>query len=115
MLLASSRHIARADRSTRKGEWKRKENVGTELRGKTLAVVGLGKIGREVARRARAFDMTVIGFDPVVTDEMAREMRVELVSLDEVWKRADFVTLHVPLNEKTKNMVSTKQLAQMKP
>jgi D-3-phosphoglycerate dehydrogenase len=115
LLLASARHIARADRSVRKGEWKRKENVGTELRGKTLAIVGLGKIGREVARRARAFDMSVIGFDPVVTDEMAREMRVELVSLDEVWKRSDFITLHVPLNEKTKHMISAKQLGQMKP
>lgn len=115
LLLASARHIARADRSVRKGEWKRKENVGSELRGKTLAVVGLGKIGREVARRARAFDMTVIGFDPVVTDEMAREMRVELVGLEDVWRRADFITLHVPLNEKTKHMISTKQLGQMKP
>lgn len=115
LILASARHIARADRSVRKGEWKRKENVGTELRGKTLAIVGLGKIGREVARRARAFDMTVIGFDPVVTDEMAREMRVELVGLEDVWKRADFITLHVPLNDKTKHMIGAKQLAAMKP
>jgi D-3-phosphoglycerate dehydrogenase len=115
MLLACSRHIARADRSVRKGEWKRKENVGGELRGKTLAIVGLGKIGREVARRARAFDMTIIGFDPVLTEEAAREIRVELVSLEEVWKRADYVTLHVPLNDKTKHMIGAKQLAVMKP
>jgi len=115
LLLASARHIARADKSVRKGEWKRKENVGTELRGKTLAIVGLGKIGREVARRARAFDMNVVGFDPVITEEMAREMRVELVSLEEVWKRADFITLHVPLNDKTKHMIGAKQLGMMKP
>jgi D-3-phosphoglycerate dehydrogenase len=115
LILASSRHVARADKSLRKGEWRRKENVGVELRGKTLAIVGLGKIGREVARRARAFDMTCIGFDPVVTDEMAREIRVELTSLEQIWKRADYITVHVPLNEKTKNLIDARALAQMKP
>lgn len=115
LMLASSRHIARADRTTRKGEWKRKENVGSELRGKTLAVIGLGKIGREVARRARAFDMNVIGFDPVVTEDAAREMRVDLVSLEQAWKRADYITVHVPLNDKTKNLIDARSIALMKP
>src|SRR5262249_26119802 len=115
MMLACSRNIARADRAMRKGDWRKKEFTGSELRGKTLAVIGLGKIGREVAKRARSFDMEIIGFDPVITESMAREWRVALVSLDEIWPRADYITVHVPLNEKTKNLIGAKELARMKP
>src|SRR5580704_9584986 len=113
VMLAMARFVCRANETMHAGKWDKKSLQGSELRGKTLTIVGLGKIGMEVARRARAFDMTLIGFDPVVTDEMAREMRVELVTLDEVWKRADFITLHVPLNDKTKHMIGPKQLALM--
>src|SRR5262245_23063387 len=107
MMLACSRNIARADRAMRKGDWRKKEFTGSELRGKTLAVIGLGKIGREVAKRARSFDMEIVGFDPVIAESMAREWRVALLPLEEIWPRADFITVHVPLNEKTKGLIST--------
>ncbi len=85
------------------------------MRSKTLGVVGLGNVGSEVARRAQGMEMKIIGYDPFVTPERAKAMGVDMKSLEEIWKEADFITLHVPLIEATKNMIGAKQLAMMKP
>jgi D-3-phosphoglycerate dehydrogenase len=114
MLLALARNIPQADASLRAGRWDRKKYLGTEVYGKTLGVVGLGKIGGEVARRAHAFQMTVLAYDPFATPEKARGYGAELVSLDEIYRRGDFITLHVPLNDQTRGMIGAEQLAQMK-
>lgn len=114
MLLSLARKIPQADASLRAGRWDRKLFLGTEVYGKTLGVVGLGKIGGEVARRARAFEMQVVAYDPFATEEKAREYGASLVSLDELYTQSDFITLHVPLNDQTRNMISAEQLHKMK-
>lgn len=114
LMLGLCRNIAPADAAVRAGGWRTGEHLGTELRGKTLGVVGLGKIGREVAERARGFGMTLIGFDPVLTQEAATAIGVRLVSLDELYAEADIITLHVPLNDKTRNMLNTETLGRLK-
>ena len=97
LLYGVARRIAAADASLRRGEWKRAQFTGLELRGRTLGIVGLGKIGQAIAVRARAMEMTVIGVDPFVTAEQAANHGVELVEFDELLARADVVTVHVPL------------------
>jgi D-3-phosphoglycerate dehydrogenase / 2-oxoglutarate reductase len=114
MLLSLARNIPQADASLHAGRWDRKKYLGTEVYGKTLGVVGLGKIGGEVARRARAFEMPVVAYDPFATEEKAREYGASLVSLDELYGQSDFITLHVPLNDQTRGMVGAEQLAKMK-
>ena len=89
--------------------------MGIEVRGKTLGIVGLGNVGSEVARRAQGMEMTLIGYDPFVTAERAQKMNIHMKSLDEIWQEADFISLHVPLIEATKNMIGANQLAMMKP
>jgi len=115
LLLALARNIPQANASLKNGEWKRNEFMGTEVRGKTLGIVGLGNVGSEVARRAQGLEMKLIGYDPFVTAERAKKMNIEMKTLDEIWKEADFITLHVPLIESTKNMIGAKQIAMMKP
>ena len=114
MLLSLARNIPQADQSLRAGRWDRKKYTGTEVYGKILGVIGLGKIGGEVARRARAFEMTVIAYDPFATDEKARDYGVTLTTLDEIYSRSDFITIHVPLNDKTRGMIGTEQISKMK-
>lgn len=114
LLLALARKIPQADASLHSGKWERKKFVGTEIYGKTVGVVGLGKIGRSVAQRMKAFETVVIAYDPFATEESARRIGVELVSLDEIYRRSDFITLHVPLNNETRGMISAEQLATMK-
>ena len=114
LLLALARKIPQADASLRAGKWERKKFVGTEIYGKTVGVIGLGKIGRSVALRMKAFETTVIAYDPFATAESARRMGVELVSLEEIYRRSDFITIHVPLNSDTRGMIGAAQLAQMK-
>ena len=114
LLLALARNVPAADASMRAGEWKRSKFTGVEVYNKTLAVIGLGKIGTEVAKRARAFGMNVLGFDPFVTQEHAERLGIQLASLDDALRGADFVTLHVPLNKDTRNLINTKRLAQMR-
>lgn len=114
LLMALARNIPQADASLRSGEWKRSRFVGTELYKKTLGVVGLGKIGSEVARRARAFGMTVIATDPFASAERAAEIGVELVSTEEVFGRSDFITLHVPKTDETKGLLNAEAFAMMK-
>ena len=115
LMLSMARHIPRANACLKGGVWERGKFLGTELRGKTLGIIGLGNIGSEVAKRARAFEMKVIGYDPFVSAERAKNMQIELASLERIYKEADFITLHVPLTAQTKNMVSAKELAMMKP
>jgi D-3-phosphoglycerate dehydrogenase/(S)-sulfolactate dehydrogenase len=114
MMLALSRHIAQATASVKGGKWEKKRFQGHELAGKTLGVVGIGNIGSVVVDRARAMKMKVVAFDPFVSEEAAALMGVELVPLEQVWKRADVISLHVPLTEKTRNVVNAASLAQMK-
>lgn len=114
LLYAVARRVAAADASVRRGEWKRSQFTGVELRGRTLGIVGLGKIGQAIAARARAMEMTVIGVDPFVSAEQAAHHGVELVELAELLARADAVTLHVPLTRATRGMIGAKELARMK-
>ncbi|HTL99636.1 MAG TPA: hydroxyacid dehydrogenase [Candidatus Omnitrophota bacterium] len=111
LLLALFRRIPEADAAMRRGGFDKIQ--GRELRGKTLAIVGLGKIGGAVARRARAFEMEVIGFDPVVSSAQARELGVEAVTFEELFPRADILTLHAPMLPETKGMVGAAQIARM--
>jgi D-3-phosphoglycerate dehydrogenase len=116
MLMALARHIPAADASTRQGKWERSQFVGTQLAGKTLGVVGLGRVGREVARRAAALDMKVVGFDPFLAADRAAHLGIESVpDLDQVLRRCDFLTVHTPLTAETHDLIGAAQLARMKP
>ncbi len=115
LLLALARSVPQAHASLRGGKWERKKYVGVELKGKTLGVVGLGRIGRVVANRARGFEMKVVAFDPFVGAEQAREMDLELAPLEEVCARADFLTVHTPLTAETRGIIGARELARMQP
>ncbi|HLQ62447.1 MAG TPA: phosphoglycerate dehydrogenase [Candidatus Acidoferrales bacterium] len=115
LLFAVARWIPQADASVRRGEWTRSRFVGVELRGKTLGVVGLGNIGSEVAKRAQGLEMEVIAFDPALAAERAEQFNVELVSMEELLARADFITIHAPLTEATRNLIGARELALAKP
>ena len=115
LLYAVARRVAAADASVRRGEWTRSRFTGVELRGRTLGIVGLGKIGQAIAARARAMEMTVLGADPFVSEEQAARHGVELVEFDALLERSDAITLHVPLSRATRGLIGTKELARMKP
>jgi len=115
LLYGVARRIAPADASLRRGEWKRAQFTGLELRGRTLGIVGLGKIGQAIALRARAMEMTVIGVDPFVSAEQAANHGVELVEFDAMLERADVVTVHVPLTQATRGLIGRATIARMKP
>ena len=115
LMLALSRRIPAADATMKAGGWDRNRFVGTEVAGKTLAVVGLGRIGGEVARRAKAMDMKVLALDPMVTAAKAAELGYEMAaSLDDLLPRADFLTVHVPGGDKTKSLIGARELGLMK-
>jgi D-3-phosphoglycerate dehydrogenase len=115
LMFSLARNIPQACASLKSGKWRRNDFMGIELRNKTLGLVGLGNVGSEVARRARGLDMHVIGYDPAVSPDYARKIQVEPVALEEVFVRADFISLHVPLNESTRGIVGAKEIATMKP
>lgn len=115
LMLALARHIPQANASLKSGKWDRNKFMGTEVRNKTLGVIGLGNIGKEVARRAQSFEMKVIAYDPFISAEHASQLRVTMVSLEELFKTSDFITLHVPLNANTKGIIGEKEIALMKP
>jgi D-3-phosphoglycerate dehydrogenase len=115
LLFALARMIPQASASMRAGRWEKKRFEGHELAGKTLAVIGLGNIGRIVADRAKALRMVVIGFDPVLSAERAAGLGVEMVPPDEIWRRADAVTVHTPLTPETKGLINDEVVARLKP
>ena len=115
LMLALARHIPQANNKLKSGVWQRNEFIGTELKNKTLGIIGLGNVGSEVARRAQAFKMRLIGHDPLVSPDYARNLGVELVPLEQLLRESDFITLHLPLTEKTKGMIGARELAKMKP
>ena len=115
LLLALSRNVYPACRSLKDGRWDRKLFMGTQLSGKTMGVIGLGRIGLEVAKRAAAFGMTVVGHDPYITPERAKRHKITLVEgLDEIYTKADYITVHVPVTDETRGMIAGPQFAVMK-
>ncbi len=115
LLLALSRNVYPACASLKGGKWDRKSFMGTQLAGKTIGVIGLGRIGLEVARRCAAFGMAVLGFDPYVTPDRAKQFGITLAEgLDDLYARSDYVTLHVPMTDDTRGMIGRAQLAKMK-
>ncbi len=114
LMMALCRQIPAADRSTRAGKWEKSRFVGVELMGKTLGLIGCGNIGSIVAERAQGLKMRVIAYDPFLAPERARELGVEKVELDELLARADIVSLHTPLTEQTRNILSRERLARTK-
>jgi D-3-phosphoglycerate dehydrogenase / 2-oxoglutarate reductase len=115
LLLALVRRIAWAADSMRRGEWDRKKFEGTELRGKVLGVVGLGRVGGTVAQYGQAFGMSILAYDPYLPPDRADALKVKLVTLDEVLRQADVVTLHVALTDQTRHLINTDRLGLMKP
>lgn len=111
LLLALARHIPAADAAMKQGRWEKKKFVGEEVRGKTLGLVGLGRIGQEVARRAAAFEMRLIAHDPFISEEIASGLDVELVGLDTLFSRADYISLHTPSTPQTRHLVNAERLA----
>ena len=114
MMLAMARFLCRADALMHAGKWEKKSLQGTELRGKTLGIIGLGRVGMEVARRARAFGMELVGHDPFVSVSVAKEQAIRLAGLDEIYAVADYITLHVGLTPQTAGMINAASIAKMK-
>lgn len=114
LLVALARNVPQANASVKASKWERKRFIGAELQGKTLGIVGLGRIGRAVASRARAFGMRIVAHDPFIAAEQARELEIESASLDEVFSRADFLTVHTPLTNETSAIVGREAFARMK-
>ncbi|MDX6694510.1 MAG: D-3-phosphoglycerate dehydrogenase / 2-oxoglutarate reductase [Blastocatellia bacterium] len=114
LLVALARRVPQANASLRAGRWERKRFVGVELQGKTLGIIGLGRIGRTVAARARGFGMHIVAFDPFVAPEQARDLELEVAPLDELFARADFITVHTPLTSETRGLVGFQAFQKMK-
>ena len=114
LMLALARHLTRADSTMHAGKWEKKSLQGTELRGKTLGIVGLGRVGIEVAKRAIVFGMKVIAHDPYVATSLVQQLQITLVPLEEVFAQADYLTLHVGLTPQTQGMIGVQNLARMK-
>ena len=114
LLISLARSIPQANSSLKAGRWERKKFIGVELQGKTLGIVGLGRIGRVVASRARALGMQIVAYDPFIAPEQARDLEIELAPLDDVYARADFLTVHTPLTAETRGLINGEVLAKMK-
>jgi D-3-phosphoglycerate dehydrogenase len=114
LMLADARHLVAADPSTRAGKWEKNKFMGRELSGKTIGIVGLGAIGQLVARRLSGFDVKLLGYDPVISQDRARAFDVEVVDLPALFERSDYITLHVPENDETRGMVNAALLGRMK-
>ncbi len=114
LMLSMARSIPQASASTRAGKWEKKKFLGSELRGKTLGIMGLGSIGREVVKRARAFEMRILAHDPYVTPQIAKDLGIELVGLPELYRHSDYITIHVSLTPETDKILNKDAFAQMK-
>ncbi len=115
LMLCLARYIPQANAVLKTGVWRRNDFMGTEVRGKTLGLIGLGNVGSEVARRARGLEMRIIALDPFVSVDYARNLQVELVSMEQILKESDFISLHLPLTPQTKGLIGDKELAMVKP
>jgi D-3-phosphoglycerate dehydrogenase len=115
LMLALARHVPNANASMKRGLWDKKSFMGTELREKTLGILGLGKIGAEVARRALAFKMKLLAYDPFVSERLAKDLSVALVPLDQLLRESDFISLHLTLTPETRHFIDLKKLKAMKP
>jgi D-3-phosphoglycerate dehydrogenase len=115
LMLALARHVPQANSRLKSGKWQREEMIGAELKNKILGIIGLGNVGSEVAKRAQGFEMRIVAHDPFVSEDYARNLKVDLVPLDQLLKESDFVTLHVPLTAATRKLIGNKELAKLKP
>ena len=114
LLISLARSVPQANGSLKEGRWERKRFIGVELHGKTLGIIGLGRIGRVVASRARAMGMSIVAYDPFIAPEQARDMEIELAPLEDVYARADFLTVHTPLTTETRGLINREVMAKMK-
>ncbi len=115
VILAAYRHIVPADISTRAGKWEKKSFMGRELTGKTIGILGLGNIGRLLIKRLSGFDVTILGFDPVLSSDLAASLGARLCTLEEIFAQSDIISLHIPENDKTRGMINASLLSLMKP
>jgi D-3-phosphoglycerate dehydrogenase len=114
LMLSLIRHVSRADATMKSGLWEKKKLVGSELHGKTLGIIGMGNIGSGVAQRAAAFGMDIIGYDPFLSAEQITERGAEAIELNELYARSDFISLHIPLSPKTRNLINGQAIGHMK-
>lgn len=114
LLLSLSRNIPQACNSLKNKKWEREKFIGAEITGKTLGIIGIGKIGKEVAKRAKGLQLKVIGYDPYISEEVAQKIGVELVNFEEILSRSDFLTFHIPLNKETRHLIGKKEFEKMK-
>ena len=114
MMLAASRHLVAGDISTRAGLWEKKKFMGTEVTGKTVGILGLGHIGQLLVKRLSGFEVKVLGFDPMLTAERAKELGVELTTVDRIFAESDYISLHIPENDETRGMINTRLFEMMK-
>lgn len=114
LMISLARFISKADQTTRAGKWEKKSLQGTELKGKTLGIIGLGRVGVEVARRAKAFGMKILAYDPFVSQQLARDLEIELVGLESLYAISDYISLHVGLTPQTAGMINAASLTKMK-
>lgn len=114
LMLSMARSIPQASASTKAGKWEKKKFLGSELRGKTIGIIGLGSIGREVVKRARAFEMRILAHDPYVIAQIAKDLGIQLVSLADLYKNSDYITVHVSLTPETDKLLNKEAFAQMK-
>jgi D-3-phosphoglycerate dehydrogenase len=115
MMMAISRNIPQANQSMRAGKWDRKLFMGVEVRGKTLGVVGLGRIGTEVAKRAQGMEMNILAYDPFISEERAADLGVKLTTVEDIVLNADYITVHTPLTKDTKNLIDREEFEKVKP
>lgn len=114
LIVSLARRIPQANSSLKAGRWERKKFIGVELQGKTLGIIGLGRIGRVVADRAKALGMTIVAYDPFIAPDQAHDLNIELAPLEEVYSRADFLTVHTPLTNETRGLIDREVLSKMK-
>ncbi|NLB56836.1 MAG: hypothetical protein GX811_13940 [Lentisphaerae bacterium] len=115
LMLADARHIIQADEATRAGRWEKKKFVGTEITGKTVGIVGLGNIGQLVAKRLSGFEVKLLGYDPLMSQERMDKIKIRVTDLATVFAESDYITLHIPENDETRKMINEELLSKMKP
>lgn len=114
LILALCRNLPQANTSVKAGEWEKKAFMGTELSGKTLGIIGVGRIGQAVAQRARAFNLHILGYDPFVAEDLILGLQIEPVNLEQLFSRSNVITIHTPLNEQTRGLINPPAIAAMK-